>query len=92
MITPVEGALSRLDDRFDDMASAGRGELLILRGETGGGKSTFLDTVGLFRAGAVAHRIPPDADVQALGVYKVDLAPQRGWSCSGRDRFGSQCT
>lgn len=71
IITPVEGALSRLDDRFDDMASAGRGSLLILRGETGVGKSTFLDTVGLFRAGVVTHRIPPDTDVaaelQALG-------------------------
>ena len=65
IITPVEGALSRLDDRFDDMASAGRGSLLILRGETGVGKSTFLDTVSLFRAGVVTHRIPANADVAA---------------------------
>jgi len=30
---------------------------MILRGETGAGKSTFLNTVGLFRTGAVTERI-----------------------------------
>lgn len=31
---------------------------MLLRGETGAGKSTFLDTVGLFRDGVITTRIP----------------------------------
>ena len=48
IIVPVEMALTTLDKRFTDLMAARRGGLLLLRGDTGAGKTTFLDTVGLF--------------------------------------------
>jgi Tfp pilus assembly pilus retraction ATPase PilT len=43
IISPVEHALRIIDERFADMRAAHRGGLMILRGETGAGKSTFLN-------------------------------------------------
>lgn len=63
LITPVEAELTKLDDRFEDMAAAGRGGFLILRGDSGSGKSTFLDTVGLFRQGVHTITLPATDDV-----------------------------
>jgi hypothetical protein len=63
IVCPVRPALVTLDTRFAEMRSAGRGSLLILRGESGAGKSTFLDTVHLFREGVETSRVPPDAAV-----------------------------
>lgn len=44
IISPVEETLKIIDQRFTDMRAARRGGLMILRGETGAGKSTFLNT------------------------------------------------
>lgn len=66
IVTPVAETLTMLDARFSDLTSAHRGGLLILRGETGAGKSTFLNTVGLFRTGVVTVRIPGTDDVGAI--------------------------
>jgi hypothetical protein len=63
VVTPVQEALTILDRRFTDLHAARRGGLLILRGESGAGKSTFLNTVLLFRGGVVVYAIPRDADV-----------------------------
>jgi hypothetical protein len=63
IIVPVHSALSEIDSRFSDMRAARRGSLMILRGETGAGKSTFLDTVGLFRQGVVTERVESDRDI-----------------------------
>ena len=41
----------------------GRGGLLVMRGDPGAGKSTFLETVGLFLRGVVTERIPGDTNV-----------------------------
>ena len=38
---------------------------MILRGDAGSGKSTFLDTVGLFRGGVVTSTIPGGTDIAA---------------------------
>jgi hypothetical protein len=68
IVVPVADALRIIDARFTDMRAAGRGSLMILRGDTGAGKSTFLDTVGLFRNDVVTVRVPSDDDIaQALG-------------------------
>jgi len=64
IIVPVEPALQIIDDRFADMRAAQRGSFMILRGSTGAGKSTFLDTVRLFRQRVSTERIPRSADLE----------------------------
>lgn len=49
IIEPVEDALNHLDELHADMTSAHRGAFLVMRGESGTGKSTFLHTLHLFR-------------------------------------------
>jgi DNA (cytosine-5)-methyltransferase 1 len=44
IIVPVQHTLTTIDSRFADLSAAGRGGLMILRGDSGSGKSTFLDT------------------------------------------------
>ncbi len=72
IVHPVEDALNRLDARFAEMQMSDRGALMIMRGESGAGKSTFLDTVYLFRDGVTTERVPNgmqvDAMLQALGA------------------------
>ncbi len=38
---------------------------MLLRGETGAGKSTFLDTIALFRSGVSTVRIPPTEEIRS---------------------------
>jgi hypothetical protein len=63
IVTPVEASLSMLDRVAAQMRASRRGSLLILRGESGSGKSTFLDTVGLFRADVQTRRVPRNHSV-----------------------------
>jgi hypothetical protein len=63
IISPVHDTLDLIDRRFADLRAAQRGGLMILRGETGSGKSTFLNTVGLFRQGVSTERIAGGDDV-----------------------------
>lgn len=65
IVTPVERTLRQLDELADQMESSRRGALMLLRGETGSGKSTFLDTIGLFRQGVVSTRIPRTDSIDA---------------------------
>lgn len=58
IVTPVQRALAQIDELAAQFAASRRGGLMLLRGETGAGKSTFLDTVGLFRDGVATLRIP----------------------------------
>jgi hypothetical protein len=58
IVTPVHRTLHQLDELAAQFAASRRGGLLLLRGETGAGKSTFLDTVNLFRQGVTTLRIP----------------------------------
>lgn len=68
IVTPVERALQQLDDLAGQMRASRRGGLMLLRGETGAGKSTFLDTVWLFRDGVSTVRIPrTDSVAERLG-------------------------
>ncbi|WP_432980481.1 hypothetical protein [Dactylosporangium sp. CA-233914] len=65
IVVPVHSALVALDARFMDMRAARRGAFLILRGESGAGKSTFLDTVALFREGVSTVAVGASDDVAA---------------------------
>ncbi len=48
IVLPVDPALSKIKNVARDMNAAGRGAFLILRGDSGSGKSTFVNTVGFF--------------------------------------------
>ncbi|MFE9744601.1 hypothetical protein ACFYOT_06825 [Saccharothrix saharensis] len=77
IIVPVENALRDLDNRFLDMRVARRGALMVLRGKTGSGKSTFLDTVHLFRKGMVTETIlAAEGVADRLGAIKESAAPR----------------
>ncbi|WP_271219464.1 hypothetical protein [Streptosporangium carneum] len=77
IIVPVTETLAVFDDRFLDMRAARRGSFVILRGKTGAGKSTFLDTIGLFRTGVVTERIPGSDDiVEALSKVHASSSPR----------------
>lgn len=63
IVVPVAEALDRIDSVQRDTAAAGRGGFLLLRGESGSGKSTFLHTLGLFREGVDVASIPREAGI-----------------------------
>lgn len=48
IVVPVDAGLDQIQSLVRDMAAAGRGGFLILRGDSGSGKSTFLSTLDLF--------------------------------------------
>jgi DNA (cytosine-5)-methyltransferase 1 len=61
---------------------------MILRGDSGSGKSTFLDTVGLFRTGVVTERIVADDDLrEALQALEPSSDP-RIVVLEGREALG----
>jgi len=64
IIVPVRETLDELDARFVEMRAARRGSFMILHGDSGSGKSTFLDTAGLFRMGVATERVPASDDVR----------------------------
>lgn len=63
IVVPVFESLADLDVIHRDVASACRGALLVLHGASGSGKSTFLNTVPLFRANVEVFSIPKRADI-----------------------------
>jgi len=88
IISPVDETLSIIDQRFADMRAAHRGGLMILHGETGAGKSTFLNTVGLFRDGVVTDRITgADDAAEALRTTQRTTQP-RIIVLEGREALG----
>lgn len=58
IVMPVESGLEMIDDQFSDIPGSGFGAMVILRGESGAGKTTFLDTIPMFRPAVDAVRIP----------------------------------
>lgn len=88
IITPVEESLALLDDRFLDLGAAGRGGFMVLRGASGAGKSTFLNTVGLFREGVSTVRLARAADIAAeLSQLSATSSP-RIVVLEGREALG----
>jgi DNA (cytosine-5)-methyltransferase 1 len=88
IISPVEETLALIDQRFTDMRAARRGGLMILRGETGAGKSTFLNTVGLFRTGVVTERIAGTDDVDDVLKRISSASEPRIIVLEGREALG----
>jgi hypothetical protein len=88
IISPVEETLAIIDKRFTDMRAARRGGLMILRGETGSGKSTFLNTVGLFRTGVVTERIAGSDDVEDVLRSAQPTSEPRIIVLEGREALG----
>lgn len=92
IVVPVDAALQSIDSRFVEMRGARRGSLMILRGESGAGKSTFLDTIGLFRDEVVTERIPARTDI-AEGISGLDVTTQpRIVVLEGREALGEEST
>lgn len=68
IVKPVKSALDAIETIVDDMTSGGQGAFLILQGPPGSGKSTFLHTIKLFRAGVRTIEINVEQPIQeALG-------------------------
>jgi hypothetical protein len=88
IISPVEETLRVIDQRFADTRAARRGGLMILRGETGAGKSTFLNTVGLFRDGVITERIAGADDVAEVLKATEPTAQPRIIVLEGREALG----
>jgi energy-coupling factor transporter ATP-binding protein EcfA2 len=63
IIVEVRDALEKLDDIYEDMITAARGAFLILKGDSGSGKSTFLNTINLFREDVVIETINNDESI-----------------------------
>jgi hypothetical protein len=84
IVTPVDRALQQLDELAGQMRASRRGGLMLLRGETGAGKSTFLDTVWLFRDGVTTVRISRTdsvanrlASLPASGNFRIVVLENR---------------
>src|SRR5690606_9856153 len=63
IIVRVDEATDEINDRWQDMRAAGRGSLVVMRGESGSGKSTFLHTLHLFLEGVEALSIPQNTPI-----------------------------
>lgn len=63
IIAPVSPALEHIDRLATEIQASSRGAFLILRGDSGTGKSTFVHTIGLFREGIETVSVPADVDI-----------------------------
>lgn len=63
IISPVNDGLDMIDSYQADMRASSRGAFLILRGDSGTGKSTFIHTVGLFRKDIETITFTKDKDL-----------------------------
>ena len=75
------------------MRGSHRGGFLILRGDSGAGKSTFLHTIGQFRKGVVSESVPGNVDIReyftkisSLGEMSVFVLEEREAAVSFTDR------
>jgi len=64
IIVPVEAALRHINDLYSDMTEALRGAFLILRGDPGVGKTTFLHTLPMFLEAVEVISIPSSETVE----------------------------
>ncbi|MBB5784262.1 hypothetical protein [Nonomuraea jabiensis] len=87
IVVPVESMLAVIDERFMDMHAADRGSFMILRGQTGAGKSTFLDTVSFFRVDVETQRISQSQGL-ASGIPLGPVSHPRIVVLEGREALG----
>lgn len=64
IVVPVPDAMLRIDEIFSRMNVAGRGAFLVLEGESGAGKSTFLHTLRFFKEGVTSLSVPGGASIR----------------------------
>jgi hypothetical protein len=65
LVEEVRDGLAVIEDLYDEMECAGRGAFLIVEGRTGSGKTTFLNTVFLFRRGVTTVALEPRESIPA---------------------------
>jgi hypothetical protein len=87
IIVPVEAALAVIDECFHDMRAAHRGALLIMKGTAGAGKSTFLDTIRLFRPEVTVAHVPADEDIPSA-LRNLEAMATRLLVLDGREAVG----
>ncbi len=88
-VVGVEDALSHFDEVFADAIAAGRGSFVILRGESGAGKSTFLNTLQIFRKDVEVVSIPnSDAIADSLKGLPPTIKTLRVLVIEGREALG----
>jgi hypothetical protein len=88
LVTPIGDMLDLIDERFGEMSMAGRGSMILLRGDSGTGKSTFLSTVGLFRSGVQTLRVGPEENVSDFLFALQPLDNMRIVVLEGREALG----
>lgn len=86
IISPVDSALDFVDALHADMRASARGTFLIVRGDSGTGKSTFIHTIGLFRDDVETVTFTKDQDVaEALNSLKPTKRKLRVVVFEGRE-------
>ena len=76
IIVPVENALHKIDELYSEIKSSRRGGFLLLRGDSGAGKTTFLRTLHLFREGVYTEVVPGSCDLRRA-LAQVEPAKSR---------------
>lgn len=76
IVVPVDGALALMRDTSRDMAAAGRGAFLLFRGDSGSGKSTFLNTLDLFIEGVEIIGVPRETEIEGV-LRKLPVTPMK---------------
>jgi hypothetical protein len=66
IVVAVDDTLRHIDKIYGQMRGSHRGGFLILRGDSGAGKSTFLHTVGQFRQGVHTESVAGDVDIRSF--------------------------
>lgn len=87
-VDPVDAALEMIDGQFDDFESSGHGSLVILRGQSGAGKTTFLTTIPLFRPGVQVERLQYGEDIGSSLRQIPEGDAQRIVIVEGREAVG----
>lgn len=88
VIVPVEHSLSSIDRRFREMRAARRGGLMILKGTSGAGKSTFVKTIDLFRDGVEITTIGAIHDLTSSLAELEPTTSARILVIEGREALG----
>lgn len=88
VIVPVERSLEFIDSRFGDIQISGRGGLVILKGLSGAGKTTFANTIGLFREGVTTISIDGSEDLGATLSTLPESQEARVVVVAGREALG----
>lgn len=74
IIVPVEEGLEKIQELYEEIISSGRGAFLILKGRSGCGKTTFLNTLSIFMRDVEVMSVHNNVDVVST---LQSLAPSR---------------